>query len=90
MCQEFGQSIPVIPTTVTIVEGSYACHPKLRNYYDWRIFMTVHPEEQMHRLYMRDGDYAEVFRDKWIPLEELYVKNCRVLDCCDRVYEIIE
>jgi uridine kinase len=87
-CQEFRHSISVTPTTITIVEGSYACHPKLRNYYDRRIFMTVHPEEQMHRLYMRDGDYAEVFRDKWIPLEELYIANCGVLDCCDRVYEM--
>ena len=74
--------VTVKPGPIAIVEGSYSCHPALRKHYDLRLFLTVDPEEQMRRLYARDGDYAEVFRDRWIPLEELYFSSCGVEDCC--------
>ena len=74
--------VTVEPGPIAIVEGSYSCHPALRKHYDLRLFLTVDPEEQMRRLYARDGDYAEVFRDRWIPLEELYFSSCGVEDCC--------
>lgn len=74
--------VTVEPGPIVIVEGSYSCHPALRKHYDLRLFLTVDPEEQMRRLYARDGDYAEVFRDRWIPLEELYFSSCGVEDCC--------
>lgn len=74
--------VTVEPGPIAIVEGVYSCHPDLRKHYDLRLFLTVDPEEQMRRLYARDGDYAEVFRDRWIPLEELYFSSCGVEDCC--------
>lgn len=83
--QEFTSPIAVIPNKITIVEGSYACHSSLREHYDLKVFLTVEPEEQMRRLWERNGNYAEVFRQKWIPLEESYIACCNVLACCDCV-----
>lgn len=81
---ELKDAIPVNPIPVTIVEGSYACHPLLREYYDLKVFLTVDEEEQMRRILFRNGsDAAATFRDKWIPLEEKYFSACNVEACCD-------
>ena len=79
--------VTIHPKTVSIIEGSYSCHPLLRDHYDLRLFLTVPPEEQMRRLRERDGDYAEVFREKWIPLEEAYFSDCCVEACCFRTFQ---
>jgi hypothetical protein len=80
---ELGDPVAVSPKQVTVVEGSYACHPALRAYYDLRVFLTVDPDEQMRRLRIRNGAYAEVFRTTWIPLEESYFSACSTEACCD-------
>ena len=81
---ELKDAIPVNPVPVTIVEGSYACHPLLREYYDLKVFLTVDEEEQLRRILCRNGsDAAAAFRDKWIPLEEKYFSACNVEACCD-------
>ena len=71
---------------VTIVEGSYACHPSLREYYDLRVFLDVDGETQMSRILRRNGpEKAEEFRRRWIPLEELYFSKLNVADTCDLI-----
>ena len=71
---------------IAIVEGSYACHPELRGYYDLRIFLDIDPETQLERIRRRNGpEGAERFRNIWIPLEEAYFNGCRVRECCDLV-----
>ena len=85
--QALGEPISVPAASVILVEGSYACHPCLRDHYGLRIFLTVNPEEQMHRLRLRNGAYAEVFRDRWIPLEESYFGACDVQNCCHVVMD---
>lgn len=75
--------VPVQASPVTIVEGSYSCHPDLRDAYDLRLFLTVDPAEQLRRLAMRDGEgYLPVFKEKWIPMEELYHDKCGVREAC--------
>lgn len=74
--------------SVTIVEGAYSCHPRLREAYDLRIFLTVEPEEQMRRIIARSGEEkARMFRQKWIPLEERYIETCQVRECCELEFE---
>ncbi len=85
--QALGDPIRVSPTAVTLIEGSYACHPSLRDSYDLRVFLTVDPEEQMERIRKRNGDYATVFRNTWIPLEENYFLECAVRECCHLVMD---
>lgn len=73
----------IMRAPVGIVEGSYSCHPALREYYDLRIFLDVNYEEQLKRIERRNGPEAlEVFREKWIPLEEQYFEECEVEECC--------
>ncbi len=72
------------PKPVAIVEGSYSCHPVLRNRFDLRIFLDIDPEEQIRRIRLRDGsEAAERFRTIWIPLEEAYFTGCKVRESCD-------
>lgn len=75
--------IPFDPGPVVLVEGSYACHPALREHYDLRAFLTVDPERQIERITAREGEeYAQVFRETWIPLEERYFSACGVEEQC--------
>lgn len=74
---------------ITIVEGSYSCHPDLRNYYDLKIFLDINAQEQTDRIINRNGiENAQIFKEKWIPLEELYFKECGVMECCDVCIEM--
>lgn len=71
---------------VTVVEGSYACHPTLRDYYDLRVFLDVDGKTQMDRILRRSGpEKAEEFRRRWIPLEELYFNSLDVAAHCDLI-----
>lgn len=78
-----GTAITVSPGKLTVVEGSYSCHRSLWDHYDLRIFLTVDPSEQMRRITARNGAYAEVFRKKWIPLEEAYFAAFDLMSRCD-------
>lgn len=81
--QTLREPIQVSDSPVVVVEGSYSCHPALRERYDLRVFLSAAPELQIQRICKRDGqDYAQMFRDKWIPLEESYFTQCRVEACC--------
>lgn len=86
--QSLCDAVKVSVTPVCIVEGSYSCHPALREYYDLKVFLTVSPSEQMKRIISREGDaVAAVFKEKWIPLEEKYFSACEIEKSCDIVIE---
>ncbi len=72
-CQKLLDPVAMNPTPIVVMEGSYACHPSLRSYYDVRFFLSVDPETQMRRIASRNGNNAEAFRTRWIPLEEVYI-----------------
>ncbi len=80
----FDPTRPIVPGAIAIVEGSYSCHPDLRGYYDYRIFMDIDPETQQERILRRNGpDGLQRFITRWIPLEETYFSECAVRDHCD-------
>ncbi len=82
--QSLGAPIAVNQAPVTVIEGSYACHPALWDRYDLRVCLTVDPAEQLRRLAARNGpEGAERFREKWIPLEEAYLSAFRIEARCD-------
>ena len=61
-----------------IVEGAYALHPAFGDYAALKVFYDIAPEEQMRRIRERNGEAgARMFRDRWIPLEELYIREYR-------------
>ena len=79
-----GEAIDIDVKKITIVEGSYSCHNALYDYYDLHIFLDVSEQEQMRRIKLRDGDEkAEIFRSKWIPLEESYFSAFGIADKCE-------
>lgn len=79
-CKEnrMGKELPLMPEGLTVVEGSYSCHPLLAAEYDLTIFLTCTQAEQRRRLQMREGSYFTVFEKLWMPMEENYFKSCRV------------
>lgn len=68
---------------VNIVEGSYSCHPALWKYYDLHIFLSVDKEEQIRRITLRNRENAELFWNRWIPLEELYFSAFDIENRCE-------
>lgn len=82
--QALSHEISVQTAAVNLVEGSYSLHPALWGFYDLRVFLTVDPEEQMRRIIRRSGgEKAEIFRDRWIPLEEKYFSAFGTESRCD-------
>ena len=78
--------IKVTPKRISVVEGSYACHKSLFEYYDLCIFSDVDPDEQMERITERNGkEGAERFASLWIPLEEKYFERFDVEENCHLV-----
>lgn len=56
-----------------IVEGSYSHHPHFGAYADLRVFVDVASDEQLRRIELRNGrEMLEMFRNRWIPMEEAY------------------
>lgn len=81
---DFGglREIPAAP--IRIVEGSYAHHPALGDYADLRVFSTVDADEQMRRILRRNGEgMAEMFRTRWIPMEERYFSHFGIREKAD-------
>ncbi len=59
-----------------IVEGSYSLHPAFGPYADLTVFASVDRDEQARRILARNGaEFAQIFREKWIPLEEKYFSS---------------
>lgn len=79
-----GEPVSVVESpSLTVIEGSYSCHPDLRDFYHLRLFVTVDRREQLARICHRNGaEKAAVFRERWIPLEEAYFQSCGVEDIC--------
>ena len=78
------QPVTLPGAAVTVVEGSYACHPSLRDRYDLRVFLDIDPVTQMERIVRRNGpEKAEELRTRWIPLEEKYFAALDVASCCE-------
>ncbi len=68
---------------ITVIEGSYSCHPKLRSFYNLCVFMDISKELQMKRLKTRDLMKLEAFKNVWIPREEKYFDMCKIRESCD-------
>lgn len=88
--QRINEPVKIPPKNVIITEGSYSCHPELFDFYDLHIFLTVPPKVQMERIINRNGEAeAEKFKNKWIPLEEIYFRYFKIQEKCDIIMELI-
>jgi uridine kinase len=78
------------PTALTVVEGSYSLHPRLRPAYDVAIFLTCSPQTQRQRLQRREGERFAAFSQRWIPLEERYFQQDSISETADLVLDTTE
>ncbi|WP_404352013.1 hypothetical protein [Caproicibacterium sp. XB2] len=73
MCLSGRRTVP--ESEWQIVEGAYSFHPVFGDYADLLAFSDIGPQEQMQRILKRNGSKAaQIFADRWIPLEEQYFK----------------
>ncbi len=75
--------IKVTSNRLTVVEGSYCCHPELFPFYDLRIFCDVDQNTQRERLLKRNPQKINDFTNKWIPMEEKYFLCHNIKEKCD-------
>ena len=86
--QRLGEPIILKSQHITIIEGSYSCHLKLWDAYDYHCFLTVDIEEQKRRILQRNGEQmADSFVKRWIPLEEKYLESIRWKDRCEMWFD---
>lgn len=82
--QEMGEPILITPKSLTIVEGSYSCHPALKSHYDLSVFLNVDTTEQIRRIRQRNGvNGLQMFQERWIPIEEHYFRSFHIQEKCD-------
>ena len=82
-----GDSRTVSESHYRIVEGSYSNHPSFGDYADLKILCDIDPKTQMQRIFNRNGEeLAEMFRTRWIPMEENYFLTFNILDKSDLIY----
>lgn len=82
----FGEEICIKKTPLTIIEGSYSCHPDIYKYYDLSIFCDVDKTTQLQRIIKRNPHKVSDFENKWIPMEERYFEFFDIKRKCDIIY----
>ena len=86
--RDFAAAKEGIPARLNIVEGVYCLHESLRDYYDIKIFVKTPVNERLSRIAKRNGEgMVEIFKEKWIPLEELYFSGMNPESACEFVFE---
>ncbi|MBQ8763469.1 MAG: uridine kinase [Clostridia bacterium] len=74
----------ILPDKSIIIEGSYAFHPKINDVYDLKIFVKAGYETRLKRIFERNGkETLEIFKAKWIPLENRYFDEFEIENQCD-------
>lgn len=89
-CHEMGYvgTRKISASDMLVIEGAYSMRPEFRELYDYRIFMKLKEEAQLKRILERNGaELCETFKNKWIPMENLYFQAFSVEENCDYVIE---
>jgi len=87
-CQtmDYKAGLTIPPSPWIIVEGAYSHHPKFNNYSDLKVFSDISPDNQLKRIKIRNGEeVAKIYSEKWIPLEENYIKSFNVKENADLI-----
>ena len=65
-----------------IIEGVYSTHPRFAEIFDLKYFVDISKQQQKSRIIARNGDTADQFFAKWIPLEDAYFEKFDVRKSC--------
>lgn len=86
-----GEETQVLPQPLTVIEGVYSMHPDLEPYYDFSVFLDVSPQIQEQRIRRRNSaQTAQLFFEKWIPLEQTYFSQTKAKERCNMVISVSE
>ena len=86
--QEWLPAQIIAPHKIYIVEGSYSCLPAVKNFYHYKIFLTLGKQAQVSRLTRREGtEKMQDFLNCWVVAEERYFAECKVQECADKIYD---
>lgn len=86
--QEIEEAVLVPPKSLTIIEDSYSCHLALKSHYDLSVFLNVDTSEQIRRIRQRNGaDSVQMFKERWIPMEEYYFHSFHIQEECDWCFQ---
>jgi uridine kinase len=73
------------PADGLIVEGTYSCHPVLKDAYTMCVFLEISEKIQRKRILEREGKRSSNFFKIWIPMETNYFQTLAVrshMDLC--------
>lgn len=76
----YSEARHISKTDMVIVEGAYALHEALRDFYraDLSFFIDVDSALQLERILLRNGEAAvQQFVERWIPYEEKYIASMK-------------
>lgn len=86
--QALGEPVRIAPKHLTVVEGSYALHPALRDGYDLKVFLDIDADRQSARILKRNGPEMHArFVNEWIPLENVYFDGLDIRGLADLVFD---
>ena len=81
---DLSDSVSCTPAPISIVEGSYSCHPTLEKDYDFKIFISIDSDTQLERIRVRNGEKMLArFKNEWIPMENRYFDAFSIRDKAD-------
>ena len=76
------------PKGVIVIEGVYVLHEKIRNAYDYKIWVEAPHELRLQRGLERDGEEARGrWVDEWMPKEEEYKESQRPHEFADIIVD---
>lgn len=67
---------------LTVIEGTYSCHPFFHDPYDLTVFLSVSPEVQRQRILLRPQFKHRMFFEVWIPMEQRYFDTFHIKERC--------
>lgn len=86
--KELSDDIEVSNKQLIIIEGSYSHNPKVYNEYDVKIVLKTTYNIQIDRITKRNGSkMLERFINEWIPRENEYIKEFKIIELSDFVFE---
>jgi uridine kinase len=74
---------------LVVIEGVYAMHPELADYYTFSVFLDITKDAQKQRILLREPkEKAQRYFEKWIPMEDEYFEEMQVKERCDMCVSI--
>ena len=79
------------PGSILLFEGVFSLRPELRDFWDYKIYLKISPEESLRRGVERDpGEKEEIKRRynvRYMPGQELYKAEAKPLEAADIIVD---